>query len=38
MGDFYGTGIRQKLGRVRSGPGMHALTEKELKSPPKSLA
>jgi|FreactTroBogLake_1042271.scaffolds.fasta_scaffold53878_1 hypothetical protein len=37
-GDFYGTGIRQKMGRVRSGMGMDTLTNKQVGKPPKKLA
>jgi len=38
MGDFYGTGIRQKLGIMRDGMGMETLSPKKLKKPPKNLA
>lgn len=38
MGDYYGTGVRQKIGRVREGLGMETLNPKQLKTPPKSLA
>lgn len=39
MGDNYGTGIKQKLGRMREDSmGMISLTPKKLKKPPKSLA
>ena len=39
MGDHYGTGIRAKLGKVRSDTvGMVALTPKKLKTPPRSVA
>ena len=38
MGDNYGTGIRQKLGRMRDGMGMQTITPKKLKVPPSSLA
>lgn len=40
MGDFYGTGIRQKLGRVRGGysPLSNPTQPEKLKVPPKSLA
>lgn len=38
MGDYYGTGIKAKLGRVRGDTmGMVAMTPKKLKTPPKSL-
>lgn len=39
MGDNYGTGIKQKLGRVRDGTmGVNPITPVKLKKPPKSLA
>lgn len=39
MGDYYGTGIRAKLGRVREDTvGMVAPTPKQIKTPPKGLA
>ncbi len=39
MGDYYGTGIKAKVGRVRSDSmGSNAVTSKKLKTPPKSLA
>lgn len=38
MGDYYGTGARQKLGRLIEGTGMKMITPKKLKKPPKSLA
>ncbi len=39
LGDYYGTGIRAKLGRVREDTmGMNQVTPKGLKTPPKSLA
>lgn len=39
MGDNYGTGIRAKLGRMRDDSmGMHEVTPKKLKTPPKSVA
>ena len=38
MGDHYGTGIRAKLGRVRSGVGMVTVSPKQMGTPPKSLA
>ena len=39
MGDYYGTGIVAKLGRLRdSTVGMVNLSPKELSKPPKSLA
>lgn len=39
MGDYYGTGIRAKIGKMRSDSmGMHQITSKKLKTPPKNLA
>lgn len=38
MGDYYGTGIRAKIGRMRSGMGMEVVSKKQLKNPPKSIA
>ena len=38
MGDFYGTGIKAKLGTVRSDTvGMKKLSKKQLGTPPKSV-
>lgn len=39
MGDYYGTGIRNKIGKMRDDSmGMIAMTPKKLKKPPRSLA
>jgi hypothetical protein len=39
MGNNYGTGVKQKLGRMREDSlGMIAVTPPKLKKPPKSLA
>lgn len=38
MGDYYGQGIRNPVGRMRSGAGQVLVTPKELRTPPKSLA
>jgi len=39
MGDYYGTGIRAKIGKMRSDSmGMIETTPEKLKKPPKSLA
>lgn len=38
MGDFYGTGVRNPIGKMRDGSGMIPVTPKGLKKPPKSLA
>lgn len=39
LGDYYGTGIVQKLGRMRDDSvGMVTLSKKQMKKPPRSLA
>ena len=38
MGDYYGTGVRAKIGRVRDDYWNQPMTSKNLKTPPKSLA
>jgi hypothetical protein len=38
MGDYYGTGIRAKLGTVIEGEGMKPIVPRKLKIPPKNLA
>lgn len=38
MGDSYGTGVRAKLGTMRSGLGMVTMSDKKLGKPPKSTA
>ncbi len=38
MGDFYGTGMKQKVGRTKDIMTEKNLTKKQMKSPPKSLA
>lgn len=38
MGDYYGTGIKAKLGKVVEGMGMKTITPKKLKTPPTSVA
>jgi hypothetical protein len=37
MGDNYGTGVKNPLGKMR-GMGMQTLTKKKLGTPPKSIA
>ncbi len=38
MGDNYGTGVKQKMGKMRSDSvGMRPVTKKQLVTPPKSL-
>lgn len=39
MGDYYGTGVKNPVGKVRDmTAGINPLDKKRLKSPPKSLA
>lgn len=38
MGDYYGQGIKQPLGKMVEGMGMKNITPKKLKKPPKQLA
>ncbi len=38
LGDFYGTGLRAKMGKMREGMGTIEVTPKKLKTPPKSIA
>ncbi len=38
LGDYRGTGIRAKLGRIRDGTGMKEVTPGKMKNPPRSLA
>lgn len=39
LGDYYGSGIRAKFGKMRSDSmGMQTLTPEEMKKPPRSLA
>lgn len=38
MGDFYGQGQKQPLGKMREGMGMQEISKKKLGNPPKSLA
>lgn len=38
MGDFYGSGVKNPTGKMRSGAGRIEVTSKNLKKPPKSLA
>jgi hypothetical protein len=37
MGDYYGTGVRAKIGRMRDGTGMVNVSKKQLGNPPKSV-
>lgn len=39
MGEYYGTGVKAKLGTLRGDmPGYRPATPKKLKTPPKNLA
>jgi hypothetical protein len=38
MGDYYGTGIKQKVGRIRDDQIMDIIQPKKLKKPPRALA
>ena len=38
MGDYYGTGVRNPIGKMRDGMGMKDISPKKLKTPPKSVA
>jgi hypothetical protein len=39
LGDYYGTGIRAKIGKMRhDSMGIETMTPKKLKTPPKTLA
>ena len=38
LGDYYGTGFRNKIGKVIEGEGRNPLPNVKLKKPPKSLA
>lgn len=38
MGDHYGSGVRNPVGKVRDVMGITDVTPKRLKKPPKSLA
>ena len=38
MGDYYGTGVKAKLGKMIDGTGMATLSKGQLGKPPKSLA
>ena len=37
-GDYYGTGVRNPIGRVRDVTGMNPVSKEKLGIPPKSLA
>jgi hypothetical protein len=37
MGDYYGTGIKAKIGTMREGMGMKSLSKKKIGTPPKSV-
>jgi hypothetical protein len=37
MGDYYGTGIKAKLGKVLEGAGSKPLTKNQMGTPPRSV-
>ena len=38
MGDYYGSGITAKIGKMKEGAGFQEISKGNLKKPPKSLA
>lgn len=38
MGDHYGSGVKNPVGKIRSVMGINDVTPKNLRKPPKSLA
>lgn len=38
MGDYYGQGIKAKIGKMREGMGMVSMSPKKIGTPPRSLA
>lgn len=38
MGDYYGRGVKNKMGKVIKGSGVNQVSKKGLKKPPTSLA
>jgi hypothetical protein len=38
MGDYYGSGMKNPMGRMREGLGMTPVPPSKLKKPPKALA
>jgi len=38
MGDYYGTGVRNKLGKIVDGFGMNQVSKNKLRTPPRGLA
>jgi hypothetical protein len=38
MGDYYGTGVKAPIGKMRDGLGMQVVSKSKLKKPPRSLA
>ncbi len=38
MGDYYGTGVKNPMGRVRDGNGVNPVKYRNVKTPPKSWA
>ena len=38
MGDYYSSGVRNPIGKIRDGFGVKEVSPKKIKKPPKSLA
>lgn len=38
MGDFYGSGVKQPIGKIRSGIGSNPVSKSKLGKPPKKMA
>lgn len=38
MGDFYGSGVKNPVGKVRDVMGLKPMSKKSVKTPPRSLA
>jgi len=38
MGDYYGTGVRNPLGKIRDVTGFNEVSDKKIGKPPKTLA
>lgn len=38
MGDYYGTGVKANMAKVKEGMGFREISKKKMKTPPKSLA
>lgn len=38
MGDYYGSGVKAKIGKMIEGTGMQNMSPRKIRTPPKSLA